>query len=374
MDCTAKFERELEVIGISGEASDRGDQIGTKYRDYIAEFVARFYEKFNALGITSKDEVLQHIGKYIPYIKDYSPEIAAEIGGVARGAERAYEEIIMLNLLEEVDVSLGIKESGLSMASSRCTAFAATGKATANGETYLGQSWDTDLESLEHDEGQLFNVKRNSEPDLLVYTYPGMLAAAGLNSAGIGISWNTVPPLEFKVGVPTYLIVAEILRQKTIGDAIAAILRANRAGCFNFVLADESEIYDIEATPSDVDITYYDKYMGHANHFISSKFKDRQVLSGRGASAAWACSFVRHNRMNKLLSDHCDSIDLNACMDALRDHVNYPKSICRHPDPAESNPEKNGITEASWVMVPAKREWWISYGPPCQNKFIKYTL
>lgn len=372
MDLTAKFNRGLEVIEISGKASDRGHQIGTKYKDYIAGFVTRLYEKFNILGVTSKEQALQHVSKYIPYIKDYSPEIAAEIGGIAKGAERSYEEIVMLNLLEEVDVSIGVKGNSLSAVPPRCTAFAATGKATANGETYLGQSWDTDLESLEHDEAQIFNVKRNSEPNFLAYTYPGMLAAAGLNSEGIGISWNTVPPLEFGVGVPTYLIVAEILRQKTIGDAIAAILRAKIAGCFNFVLADETEIYDVEATPSDVDITYYNGYMGHANHFLSAKFKDKQKMSREGGSAA--CSIIRHNRMNRILGDHSGSIDRNVCMDALRDHVNYPRSICRHPDPAKSDPSENGITEASWVMVPAKREWWISYGPPCQNKFKKYVV
>ena len=367
--------RELESgaqftkIEICGEALDRGYQIGTKYKDYIGDFVKSMYKEFIKSGLPSKEKVLQHVSKYTPYIKDYSPEIAEEIEGIAKGAERSYEEIVMLNMLEEVVWSQGSERTHFSMVSSRCTTFAATGRATESGGVYLGQNWDIDIESLEDYKPQLIHVKRASGPNFLAYTYPGVLASAGLNSNGIGISWNTVPALELKVGVPTYLIVAEILRQKTIGDAIDAVLRANRASCFNFVLADESEIYDVEATPSDIDIAYHDTYMGHANHFVSAKFRERQDLSAVGA---W--SIHRQNRMNRVLSEHCGSIGRNVCMEALQDHVNYPNSICRHPDPAESNPRENFITEASWVMVPAKREWWISYGPPCQNPFEKYVV
>jgi len=364
-------ERNLESglkfakIEISGEALERGYQIGTKYKDHIGNFVRFMYKEFiTNLGLPSEEKVLQHVAKYTPYIEDYSPEIAEEIKGIAKGAGRPYEEIVMLNMLEEL-----IWPQGSERGHFRCTTFAATGRATESGEVYLGQTWDTDIETFENCKAQLIAVKRPSGPNFLTYTYPGVLASAGLNSNGIGICWNTVPTLELKVGVPTYIIVAEILRQKTIGDALTAILRAKRASCFNFVLADESEIYDVEATPSDVDIAYHDTYMGHANHFVSPKFRERQDLSAVGA---W--SIYRHNRINRILGEHCGHIDRSLCMNALRDHGNYPNSICRHPDPAESDPRENFITEAAWVMVPAKREMWISYGPPCQHEFERYLV
>jgi len=352
----SELNNKLTEIKISGRAFDRGCQYGTKCKDGIAHFAKFIYESVETgklPTLSSRSKLISHVCKHIPYIEEYSEELAQEMKGLAKGAGLSYEKIVMISLFEEYDL---------------CTTFAATGQATVNGETYLGQSWDN-IKNVGFPKPLLVNAECDPEPNYMAYTYPGLLAGAGLNSMGIGISWNTVPRLELKVGVPTYLIVAEILRQKTIGDAIDAVLQANRAGCFNFVLADESEVYDIEATPSDIDIAYHDAYMGHANHFVSEKFRERQDLRKVGA---W--SIHRHNRMNRILADHDGSIDLNVCMKALQDHVNYPNSICGHLDPAESNPWENFETEAAWVMVPAKREWWISYGPPCQNSFEKYVV
>jgi len=75
--------------------------------------------------------------------------------------------------------------------------------------------------------------------------------------------------------------------------------------------------------------------------------------------------------MNRMLNKKCGEIDLEACMNMLKDHVNFPFSICSHPEPER---EKNSLTWASWVQVPEKREWWISHGPPCKNEYKKYTI
>ena len=167
-------------------------------------------------------------------------------------------------------------------------------------------------------------------------------------------------------GVPTYIIVAEILRQETLGDALDAVLRADRAGCFNFVITDDTELYAIEATPNDVDVFYSGEYMGHANHFVSDRFRSKQ-------STESSSSIVRHNRMNRLLKENFGEIDLQTCMSFFRDHVNYPSSICCHPvdDP---DPKQRWLTLDSWISIPSKREFWIAHGSPCENEFTRFSL
>jgi len=199
----------------------------------------------------------------------------------------------------------------------------------------------------------------------LDYTNPGILASAGVNSKGISICWNTVPRLGLKVGVPTYIIVAEVLRQSTIGDAINAVIRADRAGCFNFLIADKTELYDIEATPSDIDIDYSDEYIVHANHFVSQKFCSKQGIPN--SDIGMASTIVRHNRMESLLKRKLGQISLDDCKSFLKDHVNYPASICGH------YPE-GGFTLDAWVIVPSDREIWLAHGPPCQNEFQSYKF
>lgn len=354
---------QFKVIDIFGNAFNRGKQYGELKEEDIQRFVEYLYSDFRKPGVCKKD-LLRQVHKYIPIIEDYSPKIAEELKGIAKGSGKDYEEIVMITLHEER------RSFSSTSGPSNCTSFAATGDATADNETYLGQSWDITTDLCDKANPFLLNVNRNDGQAFLAYTYPGMMAGAGINTDGIGICWNSVPRLELKIGVPTYVIIEEILRQETIGGAIAAVLRADRAGCFNLVIADKSEIYDIEATPEDVDIYYSTTFIGHANHFISDKFKYKQDLNEVGRRCA-ASSIIRHNRINRMLEEESGDIILESCMGFLKDHVNYPESICRHPDPTT---EEKYITCAAGVMIPSKMEWWISRGPPCQSEFEEYFI
>jgi isopenicillin-N N-acyltransferase like protein len=347
-------DKGLSLLELSGDAYERGQKYGAQFKRLIARMIEEeFYKEFQ--GKVTKDELLRRAKRYAPFVEGYSPEIAEELKGMADGSGRSYEEIVMVNALEERD----------SLRGRGCTAFASAGKATKDGKTYLGQNWDgSESEWWGGELGLLLTVKRKEGVDILDYTNPGILACAGVNSKGISICWNTVPRLDLKVGVPTYIIVAEVLRQKTIGDAINAVIRAERAGCFNFVIADETELYDIEATPTDIDIAYSDEHIAHANHFVSQKFYSKQAIPN--SDIGMASTIVRHNRMSTLLKQKFGRIGLDDCKEFLKDHVNYPASICRHPD--------CGLTLDSWVIVPADREFWIAHGPPCQHEFEKYTL
>jgi len=360
MDATNKISIKpkypLKLFEISGEARERGFQYGEKCKESISRFVDSFYTDFKDKKNLSKPEVLRYARKYTPYIEGYSPEVMEEIKGIAEGSERQLEEIVMISMHEEK----------LSFTGS-CTALGATGAATVGGETFVGQNWDVGSKDWwEGDMPFLLKVNRSAGPDFLAYVYPGMQSCAGMNSEGICLSWNSVPRVELKIGVPTYILVTEILRQRSIGDAVDAILRAERAGCFNFIVGDKTEIYNIEATPSDVDLRYVETYLGHANHFVSNKLAGLQDMSKMRAS-----TIIRHDRMNRMLHEKCGKIALDDCMDMFKDHVNFPSSICSHPEPERG---KTGLTWASWVQVPKKGEWWISHGPPCVNEFKKFTI
>jgi len=316
----------------------------------------QFLDEFE--GKRTKAQLLHHASKYEPFIAEYSSEIEEELRGIAEGSGRSYHEIVMVNALEERKA----------FQSSHCTAFAATGQATVGGETFSGQTWDgIEKEWWDGQFGLLFKVRRKEGPDLLDYTNPGILASAGLNSEGIAVNWNTMPQPELAIGVPAYVIVAEVLRQKTLGDAIDAARRAPRASTFNLVITDGTELYSVEGAPGDVDVLYGGECMAHANHFVSDR------LAPRLNSEVSSSSIIRHNRMNRLLRSSYGKIDLQACMGFLRDHVNYPSSICTHPGD-HPDPKERGYTLDAWISVPAKRELWIAHGLPCQSEFARFAF
>lgn len=353
----------LRRIEVSGEPYERGKEYGNKVKGEIKDFVNYLLEEFKEPD-QSDDDILEHSHKYIPFIEDYSTPIHEELKGIAEGSNRTVEEIVLISLHEE-------RGSFSSLAQS-CTTFAVTGGTTKDGANLMGQTWDITPELCEKADPFLLQVERETGPNFLSYTYPGMMAGAGLNAEGIGISWNSVPRLDFDYGVPTYVIIENVLRQNKIGDALSVVLQAKRAGCFNFVIGGPEEIYSIEATPDEVDIIYSPEAIGHANHYVSDKFRNEQDLNAAGGRSS-ASSTIRHNRINRLLQENEGNIDLDLLKEFTRDHVNFPQSICRHPEPLEED-EQGYISCATWVIDNTNRDWWIANGPACEKEFIKYSI
>ncbi|MGM0445630.1 MAG: C45 family autoproteolytic acyltransferase/hydrolase [Bacillota bacterium] len=354
--------KKLDLLDLKGgKPFDRGKRYGIAKKESI-DILIRYLYKIYSKNKESKDYILEHVRKHIPYIKEYSLNIFEEIKGIAEGSEKLVEEIVMIHMHEE--------KSGFS--SHNCTTFASTGNATSKGETFIGQTWDISKNLCEVTGAFLLKESIDKSLDILAYTYAGMLAGAGMNSAGISLVWNSVPRLDIKIGVPTYIIIAEILRQEKIGDALASIFRAKRAGCFNFLIADKTEIYSIEATPNDVGILYSSDYLVHTNHYLSDKFKEKQDIA-KVAKEYSASTIIRNNKIDSLLKEKYGSVNLDNCKEFMCDHLNYPESICRHPDPKKSKDERI-ITCSSFIMLPSSQEMWSTNGPACENKFYKHTV
>ena len=77
--------------------------------------------------------------------------------------------------------------------------------------------------------------------------------------------------------------------------------------------------------------------------------------------------------MDKLIRSKHGEIDHMLLMSFLRDHVNYPNSICRHVDPADDVVHAMKTLD-SMLFVPTKREAWFSKGLPCANRYYRYDL
>ena len=367
-------KNELKFFEISGSPYEAGFQYGEKCKEQITRFIAEEY--FHAPTSPprskwvdtrdSKEDTLKGVKKFIPYIEDYSPETAEEARGIAEGSGVSYEEIMLVELHEE---RMFFSILGRERLWHHCKNFAATGSATVDGECYMGQNWDENLD-LYWDGARplLLKKKRKTGVDVLAYAYPGLSAAAGINSAGVAISWNSTSRVELKVGVPTYVIVAEILSKKSTGEALDAIANAPRAGCFKFTVGDRhGEMCVVEATPSDLNIIYVEDCYGYSGIFESEKI-NAKIPSTEAPSPR---SLIAHKRINKLIKQNLGSIDKKVLFEILSDHAEYPHSICVHPDPKH---DMKGLTYDAWVQIPEKREWWISHGPPCNNKPILYTL
>jgi isopenicillin-N N-acyltransferase-like protein len=352
-----------DPINFSGGPHDIGYAYGTACSQLIAEIVdasLSYYRKYCDLNKTA---ILRAANKFHPFIIDYAPRIGEEIAGISEGSERSLEEILLLVASYEMFTRHGGGGVG-------CTSVAVTGAATANGETFVGQTLDEAFEPWGENFSRIVHVTPRSGPKFVQYAYPGFPGQMGLNSCGIALCSNTLVSGEHRFGVPFQVIAHEILQQKSIGEALNAITRAKRATSVNFLISDENgEIYDIETTPRSYDCFYSNERMVHTNHFLSAKLDVRRDVFLECLND----TMIRYNRMTRLLRNMPQESTLQHLMDAFKDHVNYPNSICRHPD--ETQPPKDRMRTADCMIFSTTRKTiWFCKGNPCQTGFQKLEI
>jgi isopenicillin-N N-acyltransferase-like protein len=356
------------IVEFTGAAHERGFQYGEKFAQNISEMLDRSYVFYKNVANLSRDEILKTAGKFWPFIEEYSNEIAEELKGLSEGSKRKIEEITLLTSFNEIQFYYAFAKISRYGRPAGCTSFCATEEATESGETLIGQNNDGSLHPNMDESDFLMKMRTDSGVEFLTLTIMGCPAFVGVNSKGIALCINAVSDGEFNIGVPFSVITRRILGSKTIGEAINAVITPERGAGANYLIADENgECYDIETTAGGFNYFYVDKCFGHANHYL-----DRTKLSGYMQKTD-ANTIVRCNRMNKLLRRNFGKINLETCFGFLKDHVNYPTSICVHPN--ETLPAEMAMkTMDSIVISPEKREMHVTRDNPCKVPFRKYTL
>jgi isopenicillin-N N-acyltransferase-like protein len=353
-------KKELTVIECSGSAYEIGLQYGVQAKDNINKAISFLVAGLQMSPFKADRETVLACGrKYLANVTAFDPEAVERVRGLADGAEIGFDEALAIHCYTELAIHYPYL-AGM------CTSFAATGPATSNGITMLGQNIDwhpvtpLDLLRIHHDDGlEQIAISFFGNPCYM------------LNSAGIGncanLSLAPMGPLNGHVPLASYLFKA--MRQTRFEDAWA-ILKDSARGVGYYHLADgRGTIMGIESL--------HDRYtpleprrglLVHANHYETPEY----------AAIDWAKtyiadSFQRAPRLRSLMEEHYGALTPELMMQCLADHDGYPDSICRHVD--ESKPQLHAsMSKASFIMLPAERRILICAGPPCENDFLEYAL
>jgi isopenicillin-N N-acyltransferase-like protein len=363
------MSNQIPFLEIGGSSYEQGFRHGREFKEKIPILVENHFRhlesrsKANSISVSKKDS-LALAGKHLPYAKQYSSQLIDEIHGIAEGSELSFEDVFCLNcFLDLYDIS--VPSLGLLFG---CTCFALSTQATGNQAIFVGQGYDTP--SVYQIGAVVLKIKPDHGPTKLVFKIAGMVGCAGLNSYGIGLAINKLFPKDSRPGVPYTFIVRDVLDQIKIGDALGSILRPKRASGINYVLAEKNgELYCVETTASEYDIIYgFDGFLCHANHYLTEKMKTWDITTVLTYN-----SIVRFSRMQRLVRDKFGTIGIDDLEAFLKDHVNYPLSICRHEDPS-FNEYVVGKTISSFVFDPLNLVARVSLGNPCENGFTEFRI
>jgi isopenicillin-N N-acyltransferase-like protein len=345
------------LVVISGKPRERGKQYGAKFKDAIAGFLDK--ELHQAFAKTStKEEQLRYAGQCTKAIKEYAPAILDEMEGIAEGSGLRLEDIVNISLHEEIG-------KGALPKIEHCTALAAGPPDTNDGNTYVGQNWDwmASVFGL----SQMLLWKRPEGPSLLAYSYPGLWVGAGLNSAGIAFCWTWGEKLGIKaprVGIPSYVLIAQMLYQDTLKAALEEARRARHAGWFCFVLADgKGQLANVDGTPEKLVIDTPKGNTARASYACKEILGDVKMLG--------QCS-----RMVDLLAEKKGKLDRVQLQSLFGDHKEMTKAngewdglICKHP-----GFKKGGFTVDSMLFNCTTKEALVSRGPGCSGRWKSFSF
>jgi isopenicillin-N N-acyltransferase-like protein len=342
---------------ISGKPRERGKQYGTKFKDAMAAFLDReIYKKFTG-DHASRDDLLRYAGQCAKAIKDYSPLIHDELEGMAEGSGLKLDEVVLLTLHEEAG------KQGLLPKVQHCTALAAGPPDTSDGNTYVGQNWDWMLSA--YGLSAMLHWKRPEGPSLLAYSYPGLWVGAGLNSAGVALCWTWGDKRGIagpRVGIPAYVLIAQMLYQDTLKGAVDEARRSTHAGWFTFVLADgKGNLANVEGTPQKLAIELGRGCLARAD------FGSREITGtpdGRPVKYHAKCQ-----RMWDLLGGAKGKLDRGALQGFFADHKgDGTNRICVHDEKFDP------LSLDSMLFNCTTREAHIQRGPGCSNRWKTFRF
>lgn len=356
------------LISVSGDAYTRGHQHGVQASGLIRRNVDYYLDLWRTYSKLERDSVLDQASEFIPAIERYDADIMEEMRGLADGAGLSLEEVVALNARYEfVWAVVGVGQA----VGGECTALAAAPKATSSRHTLIGQNWD--YKPRVRDQCILLKIEQGDKPDILMHTEAGVIGQKGMNSAGMGLCVNALVSDRdgFEPKTPFFVTCRRVLNSERLGDAVGAVLAAERAASGNFLIAHaEGEIIDLEAAPSDVGFMYpKDGVLAHGNNFVEFLHSDIKDTF----KAVVPDTLIRTFRAQRLLSEERGVINLETFKRILRDHFNWPNSICRHQD--ERLPVDLRIeTVASVIMDLNAGMFYVSDGAPCGGEYRVLSL
>ena len=131
-----KSAQEFKLIECSGTPYEIGRQWGEGCKDSILRTSENAFNGISLMYQANREEVIAKAGRFLPLVQEFDPYLIEIIRGQADATGLSFEEIFTQKCMNELTFYYNGKIIGL------CTSFAATGKATEDGKTILGQNID----------------------------------------------------------------------------------------------------------------------------------------------------------------------------------------------------------------------------------------
>jgi len=328
-------------------------ELGRQHGEQASRQIRAHIEMMRARPKSSDEQFKHRVAKFQPMFARHCPHLLDEMRGLAEGASVTLEGAMACSIRGEL---AGAPTEG-------CTAYAIGPDGTTGHAPLAGQNADMGSQMIPL--GYVLHLQPQDKPEVLIWTFGGMLGYHGMNSAGVAHFSNALsggPRNQF--GIPEYVYERLMLECSTTEQVIDVLRKLPLASNENFVICDRrGDIADAEATTAGPEVIRDEGagYLTHTNHFLCRRYGTPENLK-----LSLADSVPRQERVTELIKSRYGSIELDDIKRFLSDHSGYPTSICRHGGGMQ--------TVVSMISEPAARRMHVALGNPCQQHYVTYSM
>jgi succinate-semialdehyde dehydrogenase/glutarate-semialdehyde dehydrogenase len=251
----------IRLVDVAGAGPRRGEAHGEQLRSEIAEALESWRDTLAARTDRVPREYVRDFlaaTSHVAAIAEHSPDLAAEVDGIARGSGQDRDEILAYNFMDE-------EWRHRADAVEACSLLGTT--TTADGAVLLGQNMDLPM-AMRGSQVVLRIAGHRGDPEQIVVTAAGLVALLGVNRLGVATCVNTLNRLPWsRSGVPVAFVIREILRRPDAEAAGRYLVSIPHASGQHYAVADRSGVRGFEcsaagATPGPVG----EPRLIHTNH------------------------------------------------------------------------------------------------------------
>lgn len=347
----------LRVLTLEGKPFDRGIQHGRALKDDIHMLVKMWRQDLEKTYKTDADVFIEDFldkTNYQDAIQKWTPELWEEMRGIAAGSELDFDTIFAFQLVDEIWVL------GRTVQQEHCTTIGSN--KTENNPAVVAQNLD--IPPFYHGFQTLLRIKQpDKDMETLIFTFPGFIAANGMNDHSVAVVVNAVQQLEnSRDGLPVAFVIRGILQRKSFDDAVDFIKSIKHGAPQNYVIGGLDHVGSFECSTLHVSqfVPFENaNFTYHTNHPLQNlhygvEFED--YLKSKNISLNdYKHRCVRFEELQELLKDNSTIIDIDLLKKIFSDR--------------EHKINNNGTFGCTIMVLGKHPELHISPGRPDEEAF-----
>lgn len=304
----------LRILVLEGTPYERGIKHGRALKRDIHELVGLWKTDIQQSYKTDADVFIKKFlaeTNFEKAIKQWTPDLWDELKGISEGSGIDFDTMFAFQLVDEIWVL------GRDIQPNKCTTFGT--KKTINHPAIVAQNLD--IPTFYHGFQTLLRIKDpKHELETLVFTFPGFIAANGLNNHSVAVVVNAVQQLDnSRDGLPVAFIIRGILQHKSYKDAVRFIQTIRHGAPQNYMIGGLDDAGSFECATTNIrqfipfekaEFTYHTNHplvnMNYSPHFL------KYLKSNNASPETYEHPCPRFRALQSQLKDNTASINMDA--------------------------------------------------------------